>query len=644
MKISSAVHAIRVVGVLVASIALLNCGTGSSSKTTLQKINVTPSNPALAKGTTVQLGATGIYSDGTQQTLTDSVTWQTAKSSIATISDAGLVTAMSEGASQVSATSQGVTGTTYVTIGAPALVGITVTPSPSSIPVGESVQLTATGKFSDGSSQDLTGSATWSSSGADVASVSVSGSVLGNAIGSATITATSGSQNGAASVNVGQAALVGLSVTPSSSSLPLGESEQLTATGKYSDGSTQDLTSSATWTTSGAGIASVSAAGAVQANGGGSATITAAVGSLNASASISVGQAVLVSIAVSPNQSSLPIGESEQLMATGIYSDGSSQSLGQSVAWSSSGPSIASVSASGSVQANALGTAAISATVGSISGAAGLNVTPAVVISLNVVPATVSIVLGNSSQLLAQATWSDGTSQDVTAAATWSSTPASIVNLAASGLATGLQVGSTTVFATYSGASGTASVTVVPLLLVSYYSLIDAQATGLDGTLYITNTGVTAGTSTAGNLCAMIYVFDDSQELNECCGCPVSDSGLRTLSLTYDLTANTLTGKSPAAGEIMIISSDISANPSCDASSLAPSGELVAWETNVQGGDPSTAAITETTYDSVPLSSANQAYLQSLCGFLENLGSGQGVCSCGTGDGGQARSSSRKRR
>ena len=305
MKKLPAAPAMRVLAVFVALLPLLNCGTSTSNG--LQKITVTPANATIAKGENLQLVATGSYSDGSQQTLKDSVTWQTSKPTIATIGDQGQVTGMGEGASQVSATYQGVTGSTSVTIGGPALIGISVSPTPSSLALGESEPLTATGKFSDGTTQDLTRSATWSSSATGIATVGPTGSVVAAGLGTATITATSGSVNGNASVTVGKAALLGITVSPNPSSVPVGESEQLAATGRFSDGSTLDLTQSVTWTTSGAGIASVGASGSVLGNALGTATITATSGSMAGSASVTVGKAALVGITVSPAQSSLSL-------------------------------------------------------------------------------------------------------------------------------------------------------------------------------------------------------------------------------------------------------------------------------------------------------------------------------------------------
>jgi TolB protein len=76
---------------------------------TLQSIAVTPVNPAIAKGKTKQLTATGTYSDGTTKNLTSKVTWVSATTTVATINAAGLATGAGVGTSDITATVSGVT-------------------------------------------------------------------------------------------------------------------------------------------------------------------------------------------------------------------------------------------------------------------------------------------------------------------------------------------------------------------------------------------------------------------------------------------------------------------------------------------------------------------------------------------------------
>jgi hypothetical protein len=73
-----------------------------------------------------------------------------------------------------------------------------------------------------------------------------------------------------------------------------------------------------------------------------------------------------------------------------------------------------------------------------------------------------------------------------------------------------------------------------------------------DSTIRMTDPGTT--TANGGDVCADTYVFDSAQELQECCSCPLTPDGLRTLSLKTDLLGNTLTGEYPSSGVIKILS------------------------------------------------------------------------------------------
>jgi uncharacterized protein YjdB len=180
-----------------------------------------------------------------------------------------------------------VSGTTTVTVTAAVLTSITVTPPDSSIAKGTSKQLTATGTFSDGTTKDLTTSVTWTSSDLTLAPVSNAagsqGLVTGAMTGGVTISATlpvPGVTPGSATVTVTAALLTSIAVTPADQTIPNGSTIQLTATGTFSDGSTQDLTNSVSlsWTSSPGTIATVANTvnpGLVTAIGEGTATITA---------------------------------------------------------------------------------------------------------------------------------------------------------------------------------------------------------------------------------------------------------------------------------------------------------------------------------------------------------------------------------
>ena len=359
----------------------------------------------LRSAAALNLQAVATLSNGTQQTLSSSVTWQSSASSVITVNPQGYATAVGKGSAQISAAYQALTSNASVTVVAPTLGSVSISPNQVSLPIGETEQLTVTGTYTDGSTQNLTPSVTWTSSGPAV-SVNAAGSAVAKAAGSATISATIGAVTGTASITVTPAAVVALNIVPGTLTLSLGSSSQLQAVATMSDGSQQTLSSSIAWQSSPTSIVTVNVQGSVTAVGKGSAQVTGTYQGISGSAAVTVVAPSLVSIAITPNQISLPIGETEQLIATGIYTDGSTQNLTQTATWISSGPTVATVSATGSAFAKTIGSATISATVGAVTGTANISVTPAAVVGLNIVPATLTLPLGSSSQLQAVASMS----------------------------------------------------------------------------------------------------------------------------------------------------------------------------------------------------------------------------------------------
>jgi len=161
--------------------------------------------------------------------------------------------------------------------------------------------------------------------------------------------------------------------------------------------------------------------------------------------------------------------------------------------------------------------------------------------------------------------------------------------------------------------------------LINYYA--NANTTGApDGTVRIDNPGLTYT-----DLCAMIYVFTPDQQMAECCGCRNSHNNLRTLSVNANLASNPLTGVTQKAGAIKIVSAALN-GAACDpTSNVTPTSDLRAWATHIQNQVGSSYPITETEFSNTPLGATELANLQAQCAFIGILGSGHGVCSCGTG-------------
>lgn len=163
---------------------------------------------------------------------------------------------------------------------------------------------------------------------------------------------------------------------------------------------------------------------------------------------------------------------------------------------------------------------------------------------------------------------------------------------------------------------------------VNYYS--NANTGGApDGTVRITNVGTEDCTACdpSGNLCAMIYVFSPDQQLAECCGCLVTPDGLRTLSVNVELTSNPLTSVTLTTGDIKIISS-IPTSTGCNPTKPSPASGIRAWATHLQND----SSLTETEFSNSTLSAQELSRLKSECSAVILVGSGRGICSCGTGE------------
>jgi len=155
----------------------------------------------------------------------------------------------------------------------------------------------------------------------------------------------------------------------------IGNNEQFSATAFYSDGTSSNATASVTWSSSVATVATMSTStpGLAVSTGTGETIISASMGAVTASTSLIV-QDQLASITISPSTFSLPLGNTQQFAATGIYASGITENVTNGVTWSSSTPGVATVSSSGLATALSAGQTSISASLGAINGSASLTV------------------------------------------------------------------------------------------------------------------------------------------------------------------------------------------------------------------------------------------------------------------------------
>ena len=272
--------------VLVCLSLLVGCGAGSlgpgvggpspgpspGPSRSLVSIAITPANAALLLGALQPFTATGTYSDHSSEDITDSVTWSSSDISVASIAGGGLATALTLGSVTISATSGSVTGSTTVNVQSAVLSSITVRPVNKKIVPFTSQQFQAIGTYTDGSTHNVTGLVSWTSSNTAVATIGGSGRAKALTPGSTTITATLGSISGLTTLDVSNATIVSISVTPSGRTIAPGTRLTFAAIGVFSDHTTQVITSDCTWASDNHAVATVGAGGTATAIGPGTAT------------------------------------------------------------------------------------------------------------------------------------------------------------------------------------------------------------------------------------------------------------------------------------------------------------------------------------------------------------------------------------
>ena len=511
----------------------------------LASLQLTPAMASLANGMGVQMIAIGTFSDNTTQNLTSQVSWSTANSAVATISNVagstGIASAASVGSTTISATSSAVSAMTRLTVTAATLSAIQVNPSNVVLAPGTSQALTATGIFSDGSKQDLTTQATWSSSSPAAATFSTvagsTGLVTAVAAGASKLTATVGSVSGSSIGSVTSATLVSIAITPAAPSIALGTTQQFIATGTYSDHSTQNVTSAVTWTSGTSAVATISNAtgadGLANTVATGNSAITAALSGITSpSAALSVTAATLVSIQVTPATVNLALGTRQKLAATGVYSDNSAQDVTTLVTWSSSDTTVGAAANSGSeipageLQTFGVGSAQITAIYPSstVSGSAALNVTPATLVSLAIQPHSSQIASGTTQQFFATGRFTDLSTQDLTSSVTWVSDntdSVSISNFPGNGLATAYTPGTVNIGASLGAVSAPAV-----QLVVTAATLVSIQVTAPSPSLALGTSETLTATGTFSNGSTQVLTTQVNWASTNAAAASISSDGL----------------------------------------------------------------------------------------------------------------------
>ena len=333
-------------------------------------IEITPNKGTLSIGQSSQLSARLKDAQGNIVAGRD-VSWSSSDTAIVTVSNAGMLTAISDGESTITASVEGVSGFATVTVSGAPVASISVSAQSASISVGQTQQLTAS--VSDAGGNILNDRImSWTTSNEASATVSNAGLVTGIALGSSTITGTSEGKSATVVVEVSVSPVSSVSVTPQSVKLSAGQTQQLSETVTDKDGNV--LSGFVIiWSSTNSASVTVSNTGLITGIAPGSSSITATIEGKIATASVNVAKAAVSSIGLKPNLSVVRIDENQQVIAT-VKSTSGGELLGVRLNWSSSDSSIATVSTTGVVTGKSVGTATIIVSFGGVTAQAKIEV------------------------------------------------------------------------------------------------------------------------------------------------------------------------------------------------------------------------------------------------------------------------------
>ena len=551
---------------------------GPAPTPTLASIAVTPTNPTIQVGATQQFTATGTYSDGTAQNLTSQVTWASTSPAVAAIiANSGLATGVGVGTSAISASLGGIVSTpqTVQVKSGGATVNLALNKpavassiEKSTLPAAAAFDGNATTRWSSAFADpqwiyvDLGANytvnrvkLTWETAYAKAFKIQTSNDAATWVDIYSAVTGSGGIQDLAVTQTTARyirmygtvrafiygyslfemevygptqaQALSSIAVTPTNPTLQqVGATLQYTATGTYSDGTTQNLTSQVTWASTSPAVAAINANSGLAAGiGVGTSTISATLGGVvSTPQTIQVTSAGETFVNLALNKPAVASSIENSTLSAAAAFDGNATTRWSSafsdpqwiyvdlganytvnrvkLTWENSYAKAFKIQASN----DAATWVDIYGTVTGSGGIQDLTVTPTtaryirmygtvrakiygyslfemevygpapMLSSIAVTPTNPMLQVGATQQFTATGTYSDGIVQNLTNQVTWASTSPAVATISTnSGLATGAGVGTGTISASQGSVVGSAPLTV--------------QVTGGGGTVSITNPG-----------------------------------------------------------------------------------------------------------------------------------------------------------
>ncbi|MGL5585780.1 MAG: Ig-like domain-containing protein [Plesiomonas sp.] len=464
------------------SMLLIACGgengdEGLLSGPKLLSIQIVPAKHTMPIGGEKQYTAIGTYSGNLTRDITQLVTWRSENTAIATIAQQGMASAVSAGKTAITALlssdNNTVSAQATLIIWDAALARIEITPAVHAMPVGSTKQYTATGIYANGLNYPLTDQVQWTFSTPDIAAIDSKGKVTGLRSGKVRLSAT-WSQPGyegtvitsnEASLTVWDSTLTRIDITPVKHTMPVGGTVQYTATAVYENDRTYPVTDKVVWSVGTTGIASNNTKGVATGLSSGKTTVTASwsqpeypeVVITSKEAKLTVWDAALARIDITPITHFMPVNGAMQYTATGVYGNGLTQNITDKVSWLVDSPEVATVDLQGEATGLSAGDATIKATwsqpgypnVVITSNEAKLSVWSDTLASIEITPMTHLMPIDGTQKYKALAVYNGGKTFNVTDKVSWISESQNIATIDNNGISTGLAAGTTKISASW---------------------------------------------------------------------------------------------------------------------------------------------------------------------------------------------------
>jgi hypothetical protein len=432
--------------------------------------------------------------------VTSTITWSSSNESVATVTQ-GNATGVTAGTAVITATANATASASVnLAVIENNVTDIVITPATASIIAMDATQaFAAQCKFADNTQGDCPSAVTWASSNDAIATIAADGTASPVTNGEVSITASIGSVTSSVpavlTVDVGRVCdELKINTVNGNNSIAVGETIQFTAV--CVEGTEETVvTDDVTWAAAGS-FATINTDGLATGAAAGVETITASITNADnttttsADFALTVGDAVVTSVEISPASLIVPMGQSLSFTATAFMSDGTQQDVTATAGWTVADETIATVAA-GAVTPVAVGNTTVTAAFGGQTSAnATIIVNNAVLDSIKIEPATAAVPVGLTVTYKAIGVYTDGTELDITSGTTWSIEDGSTNIATISGnVATAVSAGSVNVKAAFGGKEAVSALTVTNATLQSIAITGDTSvANGLDGTLVVTGT------------------------------------------------------------------------------------------------------------------------------------------------------------